>query len=56
MMVDFVEGFDTVDHASVLKKISLLAFSAPIKNWLIEFPTGRSQKVKALYRAFKEAA
>ena len=41
-MIDFAKAFDTVDHAIVLRKMNALNMPASIKNWIINFLTGRS--------------
>jgi hypothetical protein len=46
MMIDFTKAFDTVDHAIVLRKMNALNMPASIKNWIINFLTGRSQITK----------
>jgi hypothetical protein len=46
MMIDFAKAFDTVDHAIVLRKMIRLNLPASIKNWIINFFTGRSQITK----------
>ena len=42
----FAKAFDTVDHVIVLRKMNVLDIPASIKNWLIDFLTGRSQITK----------
>jgi hypothetical protein len=46
LMIDFAKAFDTVDHAIVLRKVNGLKMPASIKNWIIDFLTGRSQITK----------
>ena len=46
LMIDFAKAFDTVDHAIVLRKMMRLDLPTSIKNWFIDFLTGRSQITK----------
>jgi hypothetical protein len=46
LLVDFSKAFDTVSHAVVIPKLNMLDMPGSIKNWIISFLTGRSQKVK----------
>jgi hypothetical protein len=45
-MIDFVTVFNTEDHTLVLRKANMLDIPASIKNWLIDFFTGRSHIAK----------
>jgi hypothetical protein len=46
MITGFAKTFDKVDHAIVLRKMNALNMSPSIKNWIINFLTGRSQTTK----------
>ena len=46
LLVDFSKAFDIVSHAVVIPKLNMLDMRGSIKNWIISFLTGRSQKVK----------
>ena len=43
--LDFAKAFDKVDHAIVLKKLSLLGIRGRLLNWIKSFLTSRSQMV-----------
>ena len=43
--LDFAKAFDKVDHAIVLKKLSLMGVHGKLLNWIESFLTSRSQMV-----------
>ena len=43
--LDFAKAFDKVDHAIVLKKLSLLGIRGKLLNWIQSFLSSRSQMV-----------
>ena len=45
-MVDFSKAFDTVDHATVIRKVNSLELPPSIKAWITSFLRDRSQMVK----------
>jgi hypothetical protein len=53
LIIDFAKAFNTVDHAIVLRKVNGLNMPASIKNWIIQFLTGRSQLTE-LFVSFSE--
>ena len=54
VLFDYQKAFDLIDHSILVRKLSLLDLPNRVINWLIEFLTDRSQRIKLAEGCYSE--
>jgi hypothetical protein len=54
ILFDFRKAFDLIDHKRLSGKIKQLNLPAPTTNWILDFLTGRKQRVKLTSNCFSQ--
>ena len=54
VLFDYRKAFDLIDHSILVHKLSLLDLSNRVINWLIDFLTDRSQRIKLADGCYSE--
>ena len=54
LLFDFKKAFDLIDHHLLVEKLRLFDIPKWVLNWIVDFLSGRKQRVKLKYDCFSE--
>ena len=54
LLLDFKKAFDLIDHNLLVEKLRLFDIRKWVLNWMVDFLSGRKQRVKLKYDCFSE--
>ena len=54
MLFDYGKAFDFIDHSILVDKLCKLDISCSVVNWIIDFLSDRSQRIKLAEGCFSE--
>ena len=54
LLLDFKKAFDLIDHHLLVEKLRLFDIPKWVLNWIVDFLSGRKQRVKLKYDCFSE--